>query len=828
MARGRSKSTVSQIANDVPVITNGISALHEKLGPATPPTSFRHSRSKSLSGREPKRQAEPIAAGPHLTPLDENDKSGLWNQYLESFNYDLVLKPHDIDQINIQHLDHVLGFQNNLRLNQQELNRFIKETDGLIENVDDLFSKYKNITSQTLDFDRSANSLLQKQVQYEEKFDQIHQYLKHFKHLDSITKNLSRSGSHLLTQKRQLFVEEILVNLDTSLEFVEAHPNFKDSELYESRFRQCMTRALTLIQNYLNNELKSIHDSVERSLHDSKKNLDIDLLIYNEFNNYLKYNQTVFNELIQELIKRSVKHSEYNGLVSDVLSNYFRIRLKFLRLFIDKTSTIHELYKAHESASLVQLCQNQISYFRKIIEREQDLFIKFFFFQASSSDPSIKLSFAWDEFYSFLRNAIDPLYDGIRLLVLRESNIGALCELTTLLQKYYEFEDGDDINGSIVDNQSIFSVGGQSGGGNDSVKYGLLFQPILDDTQNRLIFRIQKYVDNELMRYKPKPSDLKIGHVRKQSQTKETRHPLDVDYEENLFPDTYLPLAKALTILSSIYELINSVVFDDMAHYIVHASIKLLKNDYLKLAVGYMGQVDGQLSYLKNLILLRNQVKNFDIHCTRNDYYIDFTSGLADIWQSLKSSDFTNGGVSGVFLTLAKKTVPKVINDMLDANLEIEMESNNAVTDFITNCSNDICQPIIHKTKATKDNCTAFKDNLIIKIPNLYAQAKIILEDPVVTRFLMENLSNLILVTYEHFLNSLQPDQQPTEDLEDLMEADALYGFINDIIQHLYDDDEDQPKPPKFNEDILGALDLEDEISARSRPASPVSMDLML
>ena len=79
---------------------------------------------------------------------------------------------------------------------------------------------------------------------------------------------------------------------------------------------------------------------------------------------------------------------------------------------------------------------------------------------------------------------MEPLYDAERLLVLKELNIGSLCQLTTLLQKYYEFDDGnyrsdvylEDANSSVAANGK-------------SIKYGVLFQPLLDEAQERLIFR---------------------------------------------------------------------------------------------------------------------------------------------------------------------------------------------------------------------------------------------------------------------------------------------------------------------------------------------------
>ncbi|KAI5968306.1 COG3 [Candida margitis] len=797
MPRTRSKSTVSQIASDVLAVNNDSTSLHEKIIPS--PTTFRRSRSKSDSCGRP----APLIKYDYLYPLCQQEEQLLWSKFVELFDYDVVLKDDDIKHINAEHLDSVLGFRSNLRRNRDQLRELTSQTDALLQSTNECFDKYKQISDETSDFDALANELLDKQNLYQQKYNKIHSNLKHFEHLESITKSLSKSGTHLLTNRRSFFINDILLHLDDSLDFMEMHPEFRDCELYKSRFRQCMTRALTLVRNYLSNELRGINDSVSMKLKhasdNSKQIVTIDLLIYNEFNTYLKYNEEVFHELVMELFKRSTKHEEYNGLINDVLTTYFQTRAKLLKQYIDKTSTIDKFYTKQFETDLVQTCQDQISYFKKIIEREFTLFSKFF--NPLSYENELK-TMIWEEFYNFLKSVLDPLYDGVRLLVLKEVNISSLCQLTTLLQKYYEFEDGEDPNGSLIDTQSYFgSV--QS----DTIKYGVLFQPILDDTQNRLIFRIQNYIDTKLMRYKPSAVDLKIGH-KKQSKMK-TINTLDADYDENLFPDVYLPLAKAMTILSNIYELINSVVFDDMAHYIVHACIALLKGEYSKLIVAHLGVVEGKLSYLHNLIILRNQIKNFDIHFTRTDYSIDFTSGISDIWNMLRRRSTTE---RGGFFEIAKRTVPRVINNMIDANYEIEVELNTAVSEFLTYCSNNICAPIIQTKEdiINKKSLSQFKDNIIIKIPNLYNDIKSIVNDPVVTHFLMNNLTNIILLAYEEFLNNVNVQISKSEDGEDidLMEIDALSGFIGDIVNQLYEDE--QQDAPIFNEDILENLELDD------------------
>ena len=781
MARGRSKSLVQKIAADVPTYkADQLNLGTDKLER----TTYKLSRSKSLASYCPKPKHSSVSLqGLQLYPFD-ND---VWAKYTEDFSYDCLLNDDDIMAINDYQIDELLNFQYNCVMNNREISSLIKETTDISTSVEELLTKYHQIASETSDFDTESNKLLTLQVSYDKKLGQINNYLKHFENLDSITKNLSRGGYNLIVRKSQFFKVDILQELDCSLELVNSHPEFKDVEIYKSRFRQCMTRSLTLIKNYLNDELKTLSDRVNKLLNDRDENLD--MLIYAEFNNYLATSDK-FNQWIQEIVTRIPNHLEYKGLLLDIMNNYFRLRLHLLKSYVAGVPESDTKNK-----SLVQISQDQISFYKRLIGRETNLFKSFF-----ANQPMV-LSIVHDEFHKFLKDILDPLYDSLRQFILRESNISSLCQLTTLLQKYYEFDE----NEVLVENE-------------EGINYGELFQPILEDVQSRLIFRIQIYVDETLMKYKPKSEDLKIGN-RKSTSSDVHAHSLDIDYQENLFPDVYLPLGKALTLLSEIYELINHVVFDDLAHYIVHSCIELLKGEFYKLSLAHLGLVDAKLHYLKNLIILRIQIANFDIKFVRNDYSIDFTSGFNDAWKTIRSGELFLNKYG--FVEMVKKSVPKIVNNMVDANAEIELELNNAVNDFIKECTNIISEPIIIDSETKRELIlknpnevnSKFKHNLITRIPYVYKQISIFIDDASITKYLMNSLTNLIVVTYDNFYkffleNTDKIDKETKQNLTEIMEVDTLFGFISDIMTDLYDQ-EDTTKI-EFNENVLKDLQLED------------------
>jgi hypothetical protein len=775
MARGRSKSIVQKIASDVPTYKEdrlNLGAILEET-----PTQYRGTRSKSLTN-----VIQVLRDDNKLYPFSDKEANELWSNYLERFNFDCLLAEEDIKRINDYQIDSLLNFHSICKLNQKEIGNMIEETSEIETNVGKLMVLYQQISSETSDFDQESSKLLEIQMEYQTKLDQINGYLHHFEKLDMITKNLSRGGYNLIKRRLDFFKNEILINLDNSLEFVESNPNLKDVNVYKSRFRQCMTRSLTLIKNFMNEELKLLGEKLTKSIKNNE-NKNIDLLIYNEFNNYLKNNDH-FGEWIIELIKRIPNHLEYKGLLSDVMSNYFAVRLQFINLYLSTIS----LNESNENKSPVQVSQDHISFYKRLIEKEMGLFNNFFILNSSVS------SIINHELYEFFKRILDPLYDSSRHIILKETNITNLCQLSILLQKYYEFDE-EEIN---IQNE---------------INYGELFQPILDDVQSRLIFRIQIYVDETLMKYKPKAEDLKIGN-RKSSGVEPHRNVLDIDYQANLFPEVYLPLGKALTLLSEIYELINHIVFDHLAHYIVHSCIELLRGGFYKLSVTHLGIIDAKLHYLKNLMILKMQLNNYDIKFVQNNYTFDFTTGLNDAWRAITSGQFSLNHTG--FIDIVKKSAPRIINSMIDANDEIEFELHNAVHDFIKECTNLISEPIVFDTPQKKkliiensdEVYSNFKHNLITKIPHFHKQITLFIDDPTIVQYLMNNLANLIVVIYENFYRFCQENWQTDKPKTDFMEVDTLFAFVNDIIADLYDQDEQTSKD--FDQDILKDLQIED------------------
>ena len=100
--------------------------------------------------------------------------------------------------------------------------------------------------------------------------------------------------------------------------------------------------------------------------------------------------------------KRAQNHSEYNGLIEEVLNKYFEDRLVLLREYIDKTSSVNSVFTG-SNLDLVQTCQDQIYYFEKLIEREYSLFNKFLFLDNQLSILNVHFMSFEKSFGAFIR-----------------------------------------------------------------------------------------------------------------------------------------------------------------------------------------------------------------------------------------------------------------------------------------------------------------------------------------------------------------------------------------------------------------------------------------
>lgn len=285
---------------------------------------------------------------------------------------------------------------------------------------------------------------------------------------------------------------------------------------------------------------------------------------------------------------------------------------------------------------------------------------------------------------NFLETLCEPLYDNLRPRIIHETQLVKLCELCTLIQTRY-MRDLEDPDADSFDRTQL--------------DFGQLIAPTLHDTQNRIVFRAQTIIRDEIEGFIPKPDDLDYpAKLPVQppptdgTNTPTPSAPAIVDDvttpgngagtspfdTEAAHAGWYPTLRKCIWLLSRIYRLVNSTVFDDLAHSIVHlTTLSLLRASTLLQAK--QSPADAHLFLIRHFLLLKAQIVAFDIEFVKPDTSIDFSGLAGSFWELREKGLFSRSGI----LNLVKgAAMPKVVENMLDAKVELDARLRAVIGEF--------------------------------------------------------------------------------------------------------------------------------------------------
>ncbi|KAF2702694.1 Sec34-domain-containing protein [Pleomassaria siparia CBS 279.74] len=574
-------------------------------------------------------------------------------------------------------------YQDQLHLTRSHLDSIVTDTSDTLHVLSSLSESFKAVETQTTAFRTQCEGLIDDQKRITKLADDMEQNLRYYLYLEPITKRLNAPGAGNFVRGKEF--TEMLANLDNCLEYMQAHPTHRESATYRSRYRLLLTRALTLIRVHFTNALREIAADVSKRIADRQLNdTTMSALLYAKF----RVGAPELKKIGLEIHKRAVlpagaeagAEAEYQSLMNELYQSYSATRGRLILPIV--TRKIGEIAQAPSSAKdLVSFARSSISYIRGICFDEYDLWGEWF-----DGDGGL---------YDFLESMCEPLYDHLRPRTIHETQILKLCELCTLIQMRYMEEDEDEVS-PIEANKLDFPV---------------LVHPALQDAQTRLVFLSLAVLRDDIERYKPKPEDLDYPSKTKKQATSGARStqvalsgkkgpkadatpasqmpktPMVVEEDnadsgwnfntEAAFKDWYPTLRKAIWLLSKIYRLVHSSVFDDLAHRIVHSTTISL-TQATSLIAKSASPTDAALFLISHLLLLKQQIVAFDIEFVtpETDLHYDFSSITNTFWELRSRGGFFNPRA------LASLLIPKVVENMLDAKAEVDARLRGAINDF--------------------------------------------------------------------------------------------------------------------------------------------------
>ncbi|KAK7182820.1 hypothetical protein DPSP01_010076 [Paraphaeosphaeria sporulosa] len=589
-------------------------------------------------------------------------------------------------------------YQDQLHLTRAHLDTIVADTTHALATLASLTASFQAVDAQTTAFRTQCEGLIDDQKRITTLAEDMEQNLRYYLYLEPMTKRLNAPGAAAIVRGSDF--TDMLANLDSCLDYMHAHPKHRESATYRSRYRLLLTRALTLIRVHFTNALREIAADVAKRIADRQLNdTTSSALLYAKF----RVGAPELKQMGLEIQKRAVlpagaepgAEAEYQSLMNELYQSYSATRGRLILPMV--TKKIGEIAQAPSSANdLVAFARSSISYMRRICSDESDLWAEWF-----DGDRGM---------YDYLEAMCEPMYDHLRPRTIHETQILKLCELSTFIQTQYMEDDDDDespLEAPRLDFQN-------------------LVQPALHDAQNRLVFLSLAVLRDDIERYKPKPEDLQYPLKNKKqalsgsksgqpalSGKKEPKTDLpptpqmpktptvveeddsDAKYSFNTeaaFKDWYPTLRKAIWLLSKIYRLVHSSVFDDLAHRIVHSTTVSLRHASTLISKS-ASPTDAALFLISHLLLLKQQIVAFDIEFVtpETDLQYDVSTITNTFWELRSRGNLFNPR------ELVGLLIPKVVENMLDAKAEVDTVLRQAINDFTGQFVNRITEPIKSK-----------------------------------------------------------------------------------------------------------------------------------
>jgi hypothetical protein len=607
-------------------------------------------------------------------------------------------------------------YQGQLELSDAHLDHLLRSTKTTLELLSGLSASFKSVEAQTGAFRKQCEALVLEQRQLTALADAIDENAQYYTFLEPMTRRLNAPGAANLVRGRDF--PELLSNLDNCLAYMESNPKHKESATYRSRYRLLLTRGLTLVRTYFAKTLNDIGADVSKRIQSGQlKENTQSALLYAKF----RVPAADLKALGVEIQKRAVptpddvdagREPEYLSLLRELYQSYSAVRVRLVLPIVTKKIT--EIANSTAQADVLTFAKSSMSFMRGVCLDEYELWFEWF-----ETDGAL---------YEFLESLMEPMYDYFRPRTIRETKMEKLCDLCSIIQSRYGESDADDEFESTTT-----SPGPPNALGNRKLDYASLVQPVLEDAQTRLVFLAMNVLRDGIENYRPTPDDLKIPKAETPGtngtktgpvlsgkrditpipQTPMTPVPktpvlvdVDSDDAESMFsgrltvkdngniPSSrqwYPTLRKAIWLLRRIYRLVNSSVFDDLAHRIVHSTIQSLLPATQQISSKHSLQ-DGQLFLITHLLHLKSQIVAFDIEFVPPEVDFDFSS-LTNPFYELRDRGALWNPASWVRL-VGGALLPKIVENMLDAKAELDGRLRGAINDLVHSYSDHITAPV--------------------------------------------------------------------------------------------------------------------------------------
>jgi conserved oligomeric Golgi complex subunit 3 len=286
-------------------------------------------------------------------------------------------------------------------------------------------------------------------------------------------------------------------------------------------------------------------------------------------------------------------------------------------------------------------------------------------------------AFKDSEFQGYLTSLCSSLHRTVRRALVTMLDLDTLCQIVSVLREERSLSSSSPTTMAAA--RAIASV--------------------IQDAQERIIFCASSTLTKEVVKFKATPADLNYpDKLRKQE---ESIVPSDADDDaveqqlQRVYESWFPPMRTVLKILSKIFRVVESRVFEDMALQSVRSCTKCLKegSEYIN---AHKGEIHSDLFLVKHFLVLREQLSPFDIELRSVERQLDFSDAGKAVARFLANRNRRVFSMSteNALVTLLREGV-SVQEASVDSKRDLEDALRSACNDFIEHTARAVAADVL-------------------------------------------------------------------------------------------------------------------------------------
>lgn len=246
---------------------------------------------------------------------------------------------------------------------------------------------------------------------------------------------------------------------------------------------------------------------------------------------------------------------------------------------------------------------------------------------------------------------------------------------------------------------------------------------MLQDVQERLVFRAHLYLQSDILQYHPSPGDLaypdKLEMMESIALSLQENQPLrradsrssmlslnSTEVEQQFKSRTgnspadlhgmwYPTVRRTLVCLSRLYRCVDRPIFQGLSQEALTYCIQSLATASQSIATN-KSSIDGKLFEIKHLLILREQIAPFRVDFTMKETSLDFSKVKTAAFELLqKRKQLFALGTNNALLEFLLDGAPQVREQLLDSRKDVDRQLKIACEQYIRDVTKQLVGPIL-------------------------------------------------------------------------------------------------------------------------------------